>query len=173
MQKNLFAKGFGVILLFSLIFTGCVQPTDPVSENVEEFTVTNLPSTVGSEPAFKIFAQLSTGTGKDAGYVAKGGVLLQGQTSVTIPLSDPDGNSWSGKGKFNVAIAISPQNAPTAAAILVHAAQPGSSTKVLSFNWENMIDLATMPGYEQQIQDIFEGIICDPLETDVTHPPKP
>jgi hypothetical protein len=178
MKRNFFIPGVGILIILTsfLVFTACDQPES--GEPTETIEVTGIPPTItNSQASFKIFTQISKGMDTSEGYVAKGEKLINGATTVRMDLYDPDGQPWKGEGPFNVAVVISPAVVTNADDVIVHVAQPSFSSQVHSLSWNGMMELKNNPiiarvsgDPDQQIQDVFEGIVCASEETDVSHP---
>ncbi|MDR1587211.1 MAG: hypothetical protein LBS57_07140 [Treponema sp.] len=162
-----------MILTSLLVFAACEQPIPEVEEVTRQIQVSGIPEKVnantGTAAPFKIFTQISEGTGIEAGYVAKGEVLIDGRKTVVMDLFDPWGQSWAEEGSYNIAVVISPAVVTSAADIAVHAAMPKLSSRVEGFVWGDMLDLRVL-SMTRQIQDVYEGIVCALEETDISHP---
>ncbi|MDR1319302.1 MAG: hypothetical protein LBJ90_06725 [Treponema sp.] len=166
MKKKFFLSGIGVALILAglLALTAC--PESPASEeSVSRVEVTGFPDKVNGKPAYKIFVQVSKGMGIEDGYVAKGGKLISG-TSAVVDLLDPNGNPWEGKGTYNVAVVISSDEVTSTDDIMVM----GDYKLTSRIGWNSLPgDLKAM-NMTQQIQDVFEGIVCAGEEKEVKHP---
>ncbi|GHT77138.1 hypothetical protein FACS1894130_00520 [Spirochaetia bacterium] len=128
-------------------------------ENTVQAQITNIPGEVkNGGQTYKIFIMLSTGTSAKAGYVAKGEALINGENSVIVDLTKPDGQSWSGTGRFNIAIVISPKEVSTSKDIDVHGGEKHFSSKIQHIAWTpglvNLHDIVPA-----QVEELFDGVI--------------
>jgi hypothetical protein len=169
-KKVFFVACFGaLVILPGFLFFACEQPVPEAWGDTEVIRINGIPEGVNGKKPYKIYTQISAGTGIEAGYVAKGEALTGGRNTAVTGLFDPDGKPWAGEGSYNIAVVISPQTVTTVNDIAVHAAMPRLSSQVQSFTWGDMLNLEEM-GMKKQIQDVFEGIVCALEETDVSHP---
>ncbi|WP_010260403.1 hypothetical protein [Treponema primitia] len=199
MQRKMILPGLGVAitLLSLLFFTACStdggdcdcdyngdyngDDTDDDTSftvTIGQVEITNIPQTVGDNDSFKVFIQLSTGTTAAAGYVAKGAIEIGDETPSGF--FDPNDQPWSGTGKYNVAIVISPRAVTKWQDIAVYGAQNKTfSSGKMSFNLSSLIKLnVLMPS---QVKQLFngegvtdptqKGIICVP-ESGIDYPPE-
>ncbi|MDR2133900.1 MAG: hypothetical protein LBP27_02240 [Treponema sp.] len=173
MKKKFSVTCFGsLILVPALLVLACEQPIPEVEGLTEQIEVRDIPEKIDGRTPYKIFVQISKGTDIEAGYVAKGEVLIDGRDRVVMDVFDPYGQSWAGEGPYNIAVVISPQTVAARADIAVHAAMPKLSSRIQSLTWtRGMMDLGEL-GMKKQLQDLFEGIVCALKERDVTHPAR-
>jgi hypothetical protein len=173
--------GAALFLAILAVFASCEQPAGKTGGNTECIRITGIPDEVGERgrKTYKIFALLSEGMDASAGYVAKGETLYNGRNSALIDLFDPDGQPWTGKGSFNLAIVLSPASVESTKDIDVYANRKGFSSQVQSFmlGTGSFMDLNTfMPTRVQQIYDGADsgspGVICDP-GSGIDYPGKP
>ncbi|GHV47088.1 hypothetical protein AGMMS49546_36290 [Spirochaetia bacterium] len=151
-------------LLSLLVLAACELPSnDEGAKNTEAIRITGIP--VNGDSTYKIFVQLSEGQDASAGYIAKGDALINGKTSVLIPLFDKNGDPWSGTGWQNMAMVISPRVVTRWQDIDAYGYQKNFSSQIQTFEWaKEFLHLNTdMPN---QVQEIFSGgsgkpgIIC-------------
>jgi hypothetical protein len=188
MHRKTQHSGLGTALVFAglLVFTACKQPGGNVGDPTSQVEITGIPpQTSKGADSFKIFVQFSKGTSADAGYVAKGDALIEGADSVIMELKNPDGESWSGSGTFNVAIVLSPATVTNWEDIDVRAGQNvvlSSETKRFVWTDEQLINLSgsSLSVMTDRVKQIFNGgstgkpgIICVP-ESGIEYPdPSP
>lgn len=162
-RLKIFAFFWGISLV--LVLGGC--PGTPDKDNsIDHITITDIPAGY-----YKIYVSASNSQDDKDPHVSQGAELIDGKTSVEVKLyappakqegvdPDPDehGDAWSGEADF-FSVAITPQEAKTAAAIQVKAGLTLDSSKE-TVDWGGLIDLRVQSMVDK-IEAVYTRIVCN------------
>jgi hypothetical protein len=162
--------GLGIALLCLLILGACPQSTDTPDKEIDQVTITNIPSKVkGNGPdSYKIYVQLSASMDETAPHAAVSSEKIEGQSNVTLKLYKNKDMAvpCTVSGKYYVAVTICPQNAPNVDSIeaQVLGYSMVSTSKIESIDWGSLEDIPI----KSKIEAIYDLIIKE--DTDITTP---
>jgi len=159
-------------LLLMLILTACEDEPEVAAVPTRRIQIVGIPPQTRPGPdhgSYRIFVHLSEGIDMEAGHVAEAtSLLVDGRRTIELPFTDPDGTLWSGVGRYNIAITISPQRVSGPGDILVKAAgNRRLFREVLYVDWRSSedlpFDLTDWPNsptrFPNQLNTIFNYVV--------------
>jgi hypothetical protein len=164
-------KIFGILLFLALVFAACESmPASRVAESYDtgSIALSNLPSTVKGQPAYKVYVYVTDSMSSSDAPKAQGAALLDGASSITLQLyepppdykgKDPDehGAEWSGTARY-FSVIVSPRNAPGQDAILIRG---GLTFDRLSrdCDFSRLMSISESPFFDSRTEAVYNGII--------------